>query len=157
MKFSKPPHRFDTGFIPTANPARDNITITRRWSLISATSPGSIKSHVWSRICASETSVHSSHRSKLLVFFLTIAISGFASDPAPAPKPEDAPAEERPKEVLLKQPLNIPFSHGRIVVPAGGPWPSLEPRTGNCLSATTRSTRSAIHRSPTSGRAPTKS
>jgi hypothetical protein len=119
MKFSKPPHRFDTGFIPTANPARDNITITRRWSLISATSPGSIKSQVWSRICASETSVHPSHRSKLLVFFLAIAISAFASDPAPAPKPEDAPAEERPKEVLLKQPLNIPLSHGRIVVPAG--------------------------------------
>ena len=118
MKFSKPPQRFDTGFIATANPARDNITVTRRWSLISATSPGSIK-QVWSRICTSETSAHWSHRSKLLVFFLAIAVSAFAGDPAPALRPEDVPAEERPKEVLLKQPLNIPLSHGRIVVPAG--------------------------------------
>jgi hypothetical protein len=31
----KSPHRFDNGFIPTADPARDNITVTRNSPLIS--------------------------------------------------------------------------------------------------------------------------
>ena len=31
----KSPHRFDNGFIPTANPARDSITVTRNSPLIS--------------------------------------------------------------------------------------------------------------------------
>jgi hypothetical protein len=106
MKFSKPPHRFDTGFIPTANPARDNITITRRWSLISATSPGSIKSQVWSRICASETSVHPSHRSKLLVFFLAMQSRRSRAIQRPLQSPKmllcGRAAEGGPLEAALK-------------------------------------------------------
>lgn len=35
MTFSKSPHRFDNGFIPTANPSRDSITVTRNSPLIS--------------------------------------------------------------------------------------------------------------------------
>jgi len=35
MTFSKSPHRFDTGFIPTANPASDSIIVTRNSPLIS--------------------------------------------------------------------------------------------------------------------------
>ena len=31
----KSPHRFDNGFIPTADPVRDNITVTRNSPLIS--------------------------------------------------------------------------------------------------------------------------
>ena len=32
------PHRFDTGFIPTADPARGNIAVTRNSPLISGVS-----------------------------------------------------------------------------------------------------------------------
>jgi hypothetical protein len=38
MTFSKSPHRFDNGFIPTANPTRDSITVTRNSPLISGVS-----------------------------------------------------------------------------------------------------------------------
>ena len=53
MKFSKSPHRFDTGFIPTADPARDNITVARNSPLISGVQrkrPGEYLIHMGSFI-----------------------------------------------------------------------------------------------------------